>query len=107
MAPVVQADREHGTIAGRPAGLGRPAAQAVAFVAEPAHSHDIGTAATTETQPGSPLLPRRRQGNDGTLAQGALMGHRSGQPVWRGKTQLFSPFLDTVKESVHTAAKEW
>lgn len=35
------------------------------------------------------------------------MGHRSGQPVWREKTQMFSPFLDTVKESVHTAAKEW
>ena len=88
-APVVQADREHVTIAGRPAGLGRSAAQAVAFLAEPAHGNDIGTAATTEPRPGPPLLPRRRRGNDRTRAPGALMGHSIGQPVWRGKPNCF------------------
>ena len=63
----------HLTIAGCPAGLGRPAAQEVACVAEPAHGDDIRAAATTEPQLGPPLLPPRRRGNDGaTRALGAV-----------------------------------
>ena len=106
-APAVQADRDHRTIAERPAGLRRPAAQAVAYVPEPAKANgdDIRAAAATEPQLGPPLLLRRLRGDDGAArTRGAHMAHRLGQPVRREETQLFSPLQDTVKASVHTAA---
>ena len=83
--PAVPADREHVTIAERPAGLRRPAdgpppaGQAVACAPKPAHGDDIRAAATPEPQLGPPLLPR---GNDGAAcARGAHMGRRLGQPL--------------------------
>ena len=70
-------------------------------MAEPGHGNYIRAASTTEPQRGLPLLPLRRWGNYGaTRAQGARMGHRRGQPVWVGETQLFSPFHIRYRERI-------
>ena len=61
-APAVQDNRDHITIAERPAGLGWPAAQTVACVAEPAHGDDIlchdRAPARTTTSPTASMGPR-------------------------------------------------